>query len=483
MNMNNYTNLNSPNNSSYCSVNLFNTPASSNTDKCELEKDRISLEKKKDGTKSEGWAAIIIVGQNYDTKEDILNVAQKNAKNLGFAVSTKNKQKRKKMSKCYEYLYLIKAIPNDSKWCVVEIKNKHNYLMVKDVRVFHEHCQLTQEVRHITVKMLKAGTKPGMIYEAVRSEDGTPTITKKDISNLNIWINFLEETALMAALITGMEERGALGKVFSKSEHLLCTWHIMNNFKKKLKKYFSNVLFDEVMKTIDKFIHLRDCEALNAVITTYKKLASSSSNKSEVLKYLDRHILLTLGPVLLSIISTRWLLFSDKDRLDSDIQMQNEQQKSALLEKLNKILAVSAANLSEVKVPEKIVEKGRPSGTKQLPIALKVPLSSQILANDIDQIYDPKSNSNCEFRSLAFAIKGNEKNWIFVKLAMNSQLTKCMEVYKNWLGYNTNLLSQILGYRALPCLPSFWFLFLDCAQLAADIFSVSITIFDKLNGQ
>ncbi|CAG8581963.1 4116_t:CDS:2, partial [Racocetra fulgida] len=224
---------------------------SSNTDKYELKEDRISLEKEKDDTKSEGWADQY--NQNYDTKKNILNVAQKNTKNLEFAVSTKSssfrhlhiqckhdnqpkncwnltidKRKRKKMSKLCGYSYLIKAIPNDSKWCVIETKNEYNHPMVKDVQVFYEH-----------LKMLKADAKPSMIYEVVRSEDRTPTATRKDISNLSIQINSLEETALMAALIT------------------------------------------------DKFIHLRECEALNAAITIYKKLASLSSNESEVLKYLD----------------------------------------------------------------------------------------------------------------------------------------------------------------------------------------------------
>ncbi|CAG8747503.1 8934_t:CDS:2, partial [Cetraspora pellucida] len=250
-----------------------------------------------------------------------------------------------------------------------------------------------------------------------------------------------------------------------------------------------------------------------------------------------KHMLPTSGFVFLSIIPTRWLLFPDENQPKSNRQMQSstdlasnsdelvllksqlyeiesryvsfpdEQQKLALLEKLNEILAVPVTNLSEVKVPEKIVGKGHPSKTKRLPIGielmeqkekkkkakiskkkqtknsnflpisiedqkLKVLLSSQIPVDNIDQIYDPKSDGNCGFRSLAFAIRGNEKNWILVKLAMNSQLTKCLEVYKSWLGYNTDLLSQILEYRTSPCPPSFWFLFPDCAQLAADTFSV-----------
>ncbi|CAG8817147.1 21648_t:CDS:2, partial [Gigaspora margarita] len=65
------------------------------------------------------------------------------------------------------------------------------------------------------------------------------------------------------------------------------------------------------------------------------------------------------------------------------------------------------------------------------------------------------SDGNCGFRSLAAAIRENEENWILVKLAM----------------------------RASPCSPSYWFLSPNCAQLAANTFSVPITIFDELNGQ
>ncbi|CAG8840779.1 20010_t:CDS:1, partial [Racocetra persica] len=58
------------------------------------------------------------------------------------------------------------------------------------------------------VRMLKAGARPSMIYEAIRDEDGNPTATRKNISNLGLRINSLEETASMEALIIGMEKRG-----------------------------------------------------------------------------------------------------------------------------------------------------------------------------------------------------------------------------------------------------------------------------------
>ncbi|CAG8580980.1 4346_t:CDS:2, partial [Cetraspora pellucida] len=642
-----------------------------------FKEESIRSTEKVPSAKSENYVVLssIMVGQYYDTKSDILNAAQENAKNLGFAVTIKSSsshhinlqckrggkprnnwnltvdtRKRKKMSKRCECPYFLKAIPDNSKWRVVEIVNEHNHAMAKDIRVFHEHRQLIRDTRHTAVKMLKAGAKPSMVYEAVRDEDGTPTVTRKDISNLSARIHSLEETASMGVLIMGMKDRGYT--------------------------HFNDDSFDEIIKMVDSFIHSRDREALDAAITAYNKLASLSLNENEVLKYLGRmmkvrekwvgiytsrimhfgatttqrvesthsaikhaletsgslmrafnyldrwlrlhheenslqnesesvgidpllvyndkerlalllgkvaqfaldriknellkattyeaclcelrvnynipcrHLLPAKDSVMLSIIPTRWLLFPDEDRLYANYQVQNltnlqvsdsdnyfllksqlyeienrymsfpdEQQRSTLLEKLNEILTVPVINLSEIGVPEKIIGKGRPSGTKQLPIAielmeqaekkkkvktiekkqndsvnlpqnissrgnrLRFQLSSRIPIDDINEVYDPKSDGNCGFRSLAVAIRGNEENWILVKLAMSGQLTKRMEIYKNWLGYDTDLLNQILRCRASPCSPSLWFLSPDCAQLAADTFSVPIAIFNEQNGQ
>ncbi|CAG8484272.1 116_t:CDS:2 [Racocetra fulgida] len=106
------------------------------------------------------------------------------------------------------------------------------------------------------------------------------------------------------------------------------------------------------------------------------------------------------------------LMYNDKEQLTLLL----EKQKSILLERLNEIFAVSVINFSEIKVPEKIQ---------------KFQLSFRIPVNDIDQIFNPKSDDNCGFQSLVVAIKRNEENWILVKLAMNGQLTKCIKIYKN----------------------------------------------------
>ncbi|CAG8840161.1 6420_t:CDS:2, partial [Gigaspora margarita] len=209
-----------------------------------------------------------------------------------------------------------------------------------------------------------------------------------------------------------------------------------------------------------------------------------------------RHMLPKEGTVMLSIIPTRWLLFSDRDRPDSNSQepdlanLKSSDTLFSLKSRLYKIenLAVPAIDLSEVKMPEKIVGKGRPPGTKRLPIAVelieqlkkkkvKTIKKSIVEVQMICKIFLVESDGNCGFRSLAVAIRENKESWILVKLAMRGQLTKHIEIYRNWLGYYTNLLNQILECRASLCPPSHWFLSSDCAQLAADTFSVPITIF------
>ncbi|CAG8780033.1 23492_t:CDS:2, partial [Gigaspora margarita] len=140
-----------------------------------------------------------MVGQYYDTKKDILDAAQENAKNLGFAVAIKSSssrhlyihckysgqprnnwdltvdtRQRKRMSKRCECSYLLKAVPDNSKWRILEIKDEH------------------------TIQWLKIF---GMVYEAVRNDNKTPIATRKDISNLSAQIHSVEERILMEALI------------------------------------------------------------------------------------------------------------------------------------------------------------------------------------------------------------------------------------------------------------------------------------------
>ncbi|CAG8550576.1 29890_t:CDS:2, partial [Gigaspora margarita] len=168
-------------------------------------------------------------------------------------------------------------------------------------------------------------------------------------------------------------------------------------------------------------------------------------------------------------IETQYVNFLDK------------QQKLILLKKLDDILAVPKTKLSEIKILEKITRRGCPSGTKRLLIAIEK--MDAVKKKKENQIYNPKYDGNCGFRALAIAIRRNEENWVFVKLAINGQLNKLIEIYKDWLGYNIDSLKWILESRVSPCSSSLWFLSPDCAQLAADTFLVPIAIFDEKNEQ
>ncbi|CAG8717152.1 18014_t:CDS:2, partial [Racocetra fulgida] len=157
--------------------------------------------------------------------------------------------------------------------------------------------------RCMVVRMLNAGGRPSLIYEAMRNEVGKPTVTRKEISNLGLQINFLEENASMEALIIGMEERG-------------------------YTEIFCHDSFDVIIKTVDRFINLKDCDALSLAISDYKNLAASSSNEDE-----------------LYTIESQYMSLLDK------------QQKSAFLNKLDDILTVSGVKPSDIKVSENIIGK------------------------------------------------------------------------------------------------------------------------------
>ncbi|CAG8741089.1 9720_t:CDS:2, partial [Cetraspora pellucida] len=145
-----------------------------------------------------------MLGQDYITAKDILNTAQEIAKCLEFVVIIKNS------SCCHLHLQCkCGSQPRNTSNLthVTEIINKHNYPMTKNKRIFHEHHQLMQKTRSAGVQMLKAGASPSMIYKAIRDEDGNPTAIQKDISNLGLQINFLEEIVSIKALIIGLEKR------------------------------------------------------------------------------------------------------------------------------------------------------------------------------------------------------------------------------------------------------------------------------------
>ncbi|CAG8731240.1 8930_t:CDS:2, partial [Gigaspora rosea] len=441
-----------------------------------------------------------MLGQIYTTKKDILNAVQEIAQFSGFAVTTKSSghrhfhiqckrggqprntsnltadtRQKKKMSKRCGCPYLLKAVPRDSKWKVVEVINRHNHPKAKNARVFHEHRRLTHEAKRTAVQMLKAGAKPSAIYEAIRDENGEPTATRRDILNLGSRIHISEENASMEALILGMEKRGYTVRRENQNDHI---------------------------------IHSRDYEALNLAIAPYKALSALSFNANEVMKYFDRKIkekwvgfytsrimhfnatttqrvegahsamkraIEASGSLTKSFNSLdRWLRLHYEEL---SLQYENERRVTqfALNQIKNELLSVTTykACLCELRVnynlpcrymlplnePIKNVNFLQNGSTFYIEDTRpNILLNSRIPVDDVDQICNPKSDGNCGFRALAIAIRGNEENWNLVKLAMN----------ESW---------------ASPCPSSFWFLSPDCAQLAANTFTVSIAIFDEKDEQ
>ncbi|KAF0374574.1 hypothetical protein F8M41_012840 [Gigaspora margarita] len=151
-------------------VDLFNLPISEDIDKCDFKEESTKSKKRESSAKNTNCTNISLImdGQYYDTTKDILDAAQENAINLGFAVAIKSSssrhlyihckrsgqprnnwdltvdtQQKKRMSKRCKCSYLLKAVPDNSKCHISEIKDKHNHSMAKDFQVFHEHRQLT----------------------------------------------------------------------------------------------------------------------------------------------------------------------------------------------------------------------------------------------------------------------------------------------------------------------------------------------------
>ncbi|CAG8474518.1 19588_t:CDS:2 [Racocetra fulgida] len=89
----------------------------------------------------------------------------------GFAVTTKSSGNR--------YFHLQCKRGEDEQALRVPISIKSHS---QKFQVAKEKCTVVQ--------MLKAGAKPSMIYEAIRDENGEPTATKRDISNLGVDIRY-----------------------------------------------------------------------------------------------------------------------------------------------------------------------------------------------------------------------------------------------------------------------------------------------------
>ncbi|CAG8681205.1 3509_t:CDS:1, partial [Cetraspora pellucida] len=93
-------------------------------------------------------------------------------------------------------------------------------------------------------------------------------------------------------------------------------------------------------------------------------------------------------------------------------------------------------------------------------------------------VHDLIGDGYCGFQSLSVAIFQEEKKWQDIKTAMKSQLTKQQYMY-SILGYDTNQLMIVLSYIQSRCPREYCFYVPECAQLASDMFNISVAIFGK----
>ncbi|KAF0529912.1 hypothetical protein F8M41_012527 [Gigaspora margarita] len=149
------------------------------------------------------------------------------------------------------------------------------------------------------------------------------------------------------------------------------------------------------------------------------------------------------------------LLFPDKDQANYNYIAKDASSTSfdnfSLKSRLYKIEARYVNFPDEQQKLTLLKRKGRPSGTKWLPTALehmeaenkkiKIWNAKKKQIKNVDSL---QNVSRLNIEALAIAIRGNEDNWNLIKVAMNGQLNKRLEVYKHWLGYDVDLLRQIL---------------------------------------
>ncbi|CAG8724134.1 3535_t:CDS:2, partial [Cetraspora pellucida] len=187
---------------------------------------------------------IEMLEKNFATKKDILNIVQEIAQCSGFAVTIKSSGLR------HSIFNINTAVPKDSKWQVIKVINRYNHPMAKDPRVFPEHHRLTRDAKCTAVQMLKAGAKPSMIYEAIRDENGEPTATRRDISNLGTQIYLSEENASMKALITNMKKRRYIVRREDQEDrHIKHLFFCHDNSIKDARHFPEVILVDATYKT------------------------------------------------------------------------------------------------------------------------------------------------------------------------------------------------------------------------------------------
>ncbi|KAL1928059.1 hypothetical protein VTP01DRAFT_2975 [Rhizomucor pusillus] len=77
-------------------------------------------------------------------------------------------------------------VVGDGRWEVREINDQHNPAMMEDAFGFHQYRKLNEEGLATALKILKAGTKPKQICEALRDTEGKLSVLPKDLDNFRM---------------------------------------------------------------------------------------------------------------------------------------------------------------------------------------------------------------------------------------------------------------------------------------------------------
>jgi hypothetical protein len=86
-----------------------------------------------------------------------------------------------------------------------------------------------------------------------------------------------------------MQLRNAIAVTFHKSKHLLCTWHIANNFETRLMKTFKEEdHWLELKSSLKAIINSRSPEDFEKAKETYVAVSKMSDDAKDVVGYLQR---------------------------------------------------------------------------------------------------------------------------------------------------------------------------------------------------
>jgi transposase-like protein len=86
-----------------------------------------------------------------------------------------------------------------------------------------------------------------------------------------------------------MQLRNAIRVIFPDSKHLLCTWHILNNFEARLRKTFEKEDdWLELKDSLKVIINSRKKEETEKAIKDYTTISNSSSDAKDAVEYLQR---------------------------------------------------------------------------------------------------------------------------------------------------------------------------------------------------